>query len=225
MKYEHLGYPRSRRVVIPNGFNTCRFQRDEDARRSVREELELHEGAKLIGRFARDDPMKGLDTLLLAFGQVARHDPSVHIVLVGSKMTPARSTIMRLALVIPRQARLLLRRNDDIAPNQQSLDGDFSSRRFRRHHSVIGEAMACGVPVVVTDVGESKVVVGDPSWVVQPDDPAALAAAIQCMVALTPDQRQELGVRNRRRIIANYNINAVALQYASVWESAIQTAG
>ena len=75
--------------------------------------------------------------------------------------------------------------------------------------NVIGEAMACAVPCVVTDVGDSAIVVGDTGVVVPVSDPGALADGWQRLLALSDDQRDKLGVRARLRIQDRFSVDAL----------------
>jgi len=86
--------------------------------------------------------------------------------------------------------------------------------------NVVGEAMASGVPCVVTDVGDSAVIIGDSGLVVDAKDPSALASAL---LELLEDQEQRLsmGVRARERIQQHYSISAISEQYLEMYKSAI----
>jgi glycosyltransferase involved in cell wall biosynthesis len=82
---------------------------------------------------------------------------------------------------------------------------------------VVGEAMACGVPCVVTDVGESALIVGPTGRVVPPKDPAALAAGWAELLALNLDDRQRLGETARQRIIEHFDLSVIAKRYESLY--------
>lgn len=66
--------------------------------------------------------------------------------------------------------------------------------------------MACGIPCVVTDVGDSAQIVGDTGIVVSPKNPQALATALQQLINLSPTQRAELGLRARGRIEEDFGV-------------------
>ena len=86
---------------------------------------------------------------------------------------------------------------------------------------VVGEAMACGVPCVVTDLGDCSYLVGETGRVVRPRDPEALAAAWEEMVLLGPDGRRRLGREARRRIEREFSLRRVAAEYAALYSSPV----
>ena len=91
---------------------------------------------------------------------------------------------------------------------------------------VIGEAMACGVPCVATDVGDSARMIGETGRVVPPGDSEALAVAWEAMLAISAEDRADLGRAARRRIAENYSLATVTARYRDVYEALKQeTAG
>jgi glycosyltransferase involved in cell wall biosynthesis len=66
--------------------------------------------------------------------------------------------------------------------------------------NAVAEAMACGVPCVTTNVGDAARIVGDPSLVVRPAEPSALAAAMESVLSRpwTYDDRRGLRARIER---------------------------
>jgi glycosyltransferase involved in cell wall biosynthesis len=81
----------------------------------------------------------------------------------------------------------------------------------------LGEAMACGVPCVATDVGDSALLVADTGRIVPPRDPDALAAAWEALVAMGAAGRERLGRAARARVEARFGIGRVAARYADLW--------
>jgi glycosyltransferase involved in cell wall biosynthesis len=86
---------------------------------------------------------------------------------------------------------------------------------------VIGEAMACGVPCVATDVGDSALMVGETGRVVPPGDPVALAAAIESLLALPDAERHALGAAARERICTDYALPVIADRYQTLYSALI----
>jgi glycosyltransferase involved in cell wall biosynthesis len=83
--------------------------------------------------------------------------------------------------------------------------------------NTIGEAMACGVPCVVTDVGDSARLVADTGLSVPPRDPQGLAQAISRLISAGAAHRQELGAAARRRVESEFSLPVVARQYEKLY--------
>jgi glycosyltransferase involved in cell wall biosynthesis len=87
--------------------------------------------------------------------------------------------------------------------------------------NVIGEAMACGVPCVVTDVGDAAWILGNTGRVVPPRDPRALADAWREMIDLGPGGRLALGREARSRVIERFTVESVVARYDAVYENVL----
>src|SRR5699024_11666004 len=83
--------------------------------------------------------------------------------------------------------------------------------------NVIGEAMACGTPCVVTDAGDSAYIIGNTGIVVPPNDSNALAKGITKILNYDNDNRQKIGLQARQRIIDNFDIKNIANQYENLY--------
>jgi glycosyltransferase involved in cell wall biosynthesis len=81
---------------------------------------------------------------------------------------------------------------------------------------VLIEAMACGVPVIGTDVGEISHVIGPAGLVVPPDDPVALASSLT-KVRDTPGLAAELRDNGIARVARMFSWECIADQLQSVW--------
>ena len=77
--------------------------------------------------------------------------------------------------------------------------------------------MACAVPCVVTDVGDSALIVGDAGRVVAAKDPEALAAAINELLQASPEFREELGKKARLRVKNYYSLESVVKKYEAAF--------
>ena len=84
--------------------------------------------------------------------------------------------------------------------------------------NAIGEAMACGVPCVATDVGDCRMILAGHGEIIAPRDPPALAAALKRLVQLPPERRREIGQSARRRIAAEFSLPAVAARYRRLYQ-------
>jgi glycosyltransferase involved in cell wall biosynthesis len=223
--HERIGYRPRRWVTIPNGIDLARFRPDPDARVRLRKELGLPLSTRLIGMVARYDPMKDHATFLRASAELLRNGApdgraDVHFVLVGRGVTWENPELRALADGLGLRAHLhLLGERDDVECLLPGLDlVSLSSLFGEGWPNVVGEAMACGVPCVVTDVGDAHAIVGETGRVVPPADPEALARAWAELLACPEEQRRALGAAARERIAACFSLEQVVDQYEALWE-------
>jgi len=215
-----FGYDDARSVVIPNGFDTAEFAPRAADRARVRAELDIPADALAIGLVARVHPMKDHSTFLHAAKRLGEMHPHSIFVLVGEGTDAANQELGALIdqLGLRERVRLCGRRSD-IAAVDNALDIAASSSAWgEAFPNATAEAMACGVPCVVTDVGDAPAIVDDTGAVVPPRDPVALGNAWATLAALGAEARRTLGQRARARVIQHYAIDAGARRYADLYQ-------
>lgn len=218
-QHEAIGYRKDRRKVIPNGFDHERWRPDPEAYAAVRSELGMDQGTPLIGLIARYHPTKDHAGFLAAANLLAEREPDVHFLLAGQGVEASNR-----ALAVPasrpalRGRTHLLGERNDVPRLAAALDVAASSSRGEAFPVAIGEAMACGVPCAVTDVGDSAWLVGDAGRVVPPRDPDALAAAWRDLLRMGRERRAALGERARRRIAQRFSLAKTVRSYEDLYE-------
>lgn len=219
-----LGYDGSKFELIPNGFDLERFRPEPHARTAIRTELGIRPNTPLIGLVARLDPQKNHAGFFAAAGILHLRRPDVHFVLAGRDVqtgNPQVAQWVRAAGV--EDVTHLLGERRDVPQITAALDlATLTSSWGEAFPNVLGEAMACGVPCVTTDVGDASLIVGDTGRVVQPGDPKALAQAWEEILSLSTKERQTLGEAARARIAQHFEIGAVARRYAALYTEMIQ---
>lgn len=224
--HERLGYRPRRWAVIPNGFDLEQFAPDPGARQKLRLELGLPGDALLIGMVARYDPMKDHATFLQAARLLLRTTTEAQFVLVGLYMGHSNKELNRMieSLDVADHVHLLGERND-VPAILAALDlATLSSAYGEGFPNVVGEAMACGIPCVVTDVGDSALLVGDTGKVVPPRNPEALANAWAELIDMGPDGRRRLGEAARQRIKEHFDLNTIVKRYERCYDELVSAA-
>lgn len=209
-------------MVIPNGFDLKVFKPDPEARRAVRRELGIDEDAPVIGLVARFHPQKDHANFIEAAARFHACVPESRFVLCGESITPDNLELVGLIESSDIQGQChLLGTREDIPRVMTAFDvATCSSSHGEAFPLVIGEAMACGVPCVVTDVGDAATIVGGTGVVVPPRDAPLLTAAWgQLLLSTSREQRSRMGLEARQRIMDNYSLEEVAEQYERVYRS------
>lgn len=217
-----LGYCADKWQIIPNGFDSNMFKPSEVARRNLRSELGLPSDALLIGLIGRYHPVKDHAGFLKAASLLLQIYPDVHFVLVGQDVD---KEIAELSVWL-QDERLkysfhLLGSRSDLPNLTAALDILALSSLSEGFPNVVGEAMSCGIPCVVTDVGDSGRIVGETGRVVQPGDPEALAKAMMELIDMGKEGRENLGVMARQRVVDNFSLPSVVRHYESLYEEVL----
>jgi len=213
------GYRPRAAAVIPNGFDLQRFHPDREARAKLRRELGLGEDVPLIGVVARVDPMKDYETFLAAAAIVAARTPQLHVLVVGKD---TKTLLPGPPALDGRLHAVGIRR--DIESILPGIDVFCLPSAFGEGFpNVLGEAMACAVPCVVTDVGDAAAILGGRGRVVSPRKPEEMAAAIADLLAMQPAARRALGAHAADRIARHFDLATVAALYTKTYEELAYT--
>jgi glycosyltransferase involved in cell wall biosynthesis len=224
--HRDLGYRPPSMSVIPNGFDLERFRPDPAARAALRDQLAVAPDAPLVGLVARFDPQKDVQTFLNAVARVRRERSELKALLCGPGMDLANPILAGWVAQADadapglRDALRVLGPRTDTPGVLAALDLLVSSSAYGEGFpNVVGEAMACGVPCLVTDVGDSGLIVAGTGRCVPPREPVALAEGVLDLLRRGPDGLAALGQAARDRVAAHYAISRIAERYASLYRS------
>jgi glycosyltransferase involved in cell wall biosynthesis len=205
------GLPMAKLTVIPNGIDTARFRPDPAAGRLWRARWGVAEGEDLVGLAARLDPMKDVPTFLGAAAIMREARPGSRFVVVGGGPADYAQGLEALGRELGLTGALTWAgAQTDMPGVMNALDLCVLSSAFGEGFpNVVGEAMACQVPCLVTKVGDAAWVVGEPDLAVPPRQPEELALAALAVLAQTPEQRAALGQRLRARVADNFSLEGM----------------
>jgi glycosyltransferase involved in cell wall biosynthesis len=217
-QHEAFGFSESRAKVIPNGFDLERLRPEPETGAVVRQEIGFPADATVVGHVARFHPMKDHASFLRAAVKVARANPSARFLLVGRDVSPTNPPLA--GIVPPDLSGQFVFTGERSDPHRlmQAMDVlAVSSAWGEAFPNVLGEAMACGVPCVTTDVGDSADIVGNTGIVVPPSNSQALSDGLRAMLAKSAVERTALGRSARRKIAERYALGRVVDQYTELY--------
>lgn len=218
--HARIGYKASRIRVVPNGFDVGLFSPSKQNRDMLRTRLGLSDCDIVVGIVGRYHPVKDHAGFIKACKTIADANPNVRFLMCGNGLTWQNEEIVRQLKELGVEPRfLLIGQTDDMVSVYNALDIlVLSSSSGEAFPNVIGEAMACAKPCVVTDVGDSAVIVGDTGRVVPPGDPEALARQVIDLIAIGDKHREHAGLMARQRIIARYEIAEIVDIYLTAYD-------
>jgi glycosyltransferase involved in cell wall biosynthesis len=204
------GLPADCVAVIMNGIDADAMRNDADAGRAMRVAWGLSDKHFIIGCAARLDPMKDHANLLQAAASFARENSDARFVCVGDGPAGYRLRLTTLAESLGLADQVVwVREVRDMKAAYNAFDiATLSSAFGEGFPNMVGEAMACGVPVAATDVGDVRLITGELGEVVPPKNPDLLCAAWR---RLRQRVAQDPGLRNnaRERIVTNYSLETM----------------
>lgn len=201
-----LGYQPRRWALVHNGIELDRFAPDPQRRIAIREMLGVAADVPLLACIARNDAMKDYPTFLAMLDLL----PGVYAFAagIGTESLPEHPRLLRLG------------RRGDVPDLLCAADLLVSASAFGEGFSnAIGEAMAAGVPVVATDVGDARLIVGETGRITPPGAPDQLAAAVRELLAEPAAARSQRRAAARARISAHFSLPQAQEVFLRLYQS------
>jgi glycosyltransferase involved in cell wall biosynthesis len=220
-QHEAIGFAPARRRILPNGVDTDEFRPDPGARARLAALCGAPPGRLLVGHVARDHPMKDAPALVRAIARLAADGREAHAVFVGAGH--GDGSALREARRLGIEGRVsCFEARSDIAALTPGLDVFVLCSAWGEAFSLAaGEALSSGVPVAATDVGDTRLLVGEAGVVTPPRDPEALAAALARLDDLGPEGRRAMGLAGRRRVLGEFSLRGYARRTADLYDEAL----
>lgn len=217
-----IGYAR-KFVVIPNGLDLSTFFPDDEVKERIQRDLGIPRGVSVIGHVGRFHAQKDYPTLLAAWAKLQDSKSNIRLVMCGEGIDLGNSPLSDLvARAGASNTVIALGERNDVPELMRAMDILVISSIGEAFPNVVVEAMASGVPCVVTDVGDAAEIVGDTGWVVRPQDPDALADAMLAALEEPTDVHTSRRNAARKRIELNYDLTRMVAGYEKVWTNVVE---
>jgi glycosyltransferase involved in cell wall biosynthesis len=216
------GYDASRMVVIPNGFDFSNLTATDEQRMTLRSNCNFSDDDLVVGCLGRFHPDKGQQNFVKAVAIVAQNNTKVKFLMVGKDCDINNPTLINWINEHKLQDNfVLLGERDDVPVCLITMDIFCMPSRTEAFPLCLGEAMAMGLPCVATDVGDTAVLAGDTAILVPAEDELALARGLLEVIALSKEQRHEMGKRSKQRVLAEFSIEKFCERYTAVYQEII----
>lgn len=201
----------NRVFFIPNGVHVDKYAEPVD-QELLRHEFGLPKDTRVLGTIGRLTEQKGIDVLLYALSHLHTQEVSLIIVGRGEQETKLRALAARLNL---ESCVHFVGYRLDVPKLLGAFDLYIHPARFEGMPNAVLEAMAAARPVIASSVDGIRelIVDGMHGWLVGPDDPVALAKAIEAALR-NPQEAERRGAAAQQRVIDRFSVNAMV----SAWE-------
>jgi glycosyltransferase involved in cell wall biosynthesis len=216
-------YRHKRPVVIPNPIVQTRI--DKDSLAQADKELDaVVDGRRMILFLSRIHPKKGIELLIPAFAKLYPDHPATVLVIAGDGTPALTSRLKDLARSLLPGNAVYFASFVRESRKQALLDRAdvFVLPSYSENFGVAAvEAMACGVPVVVTDqVGIHPAIAAHEAGCVVSCQVNEIARTIDKLLR-NPTLRSEMGQRGRQLVAMEYSADAVAGKLLTLYSSVL----
>ncbi len=206
--------PAARVSLVPNGIDVDRL-RSAAISGAFRRELSIPADVPVVAYVGRNARVKNIPRLLGVVRSLLKASPDVRMVLAGEGLDPSLvagtdlAAAPRLSCVGPRRDIPSLLRDTTVLVLTSDNEG---------MPNVVLEALAFGVPVVATDVGDLANMLPQSCGALVPPDPEQLASAILRVIADAPAYRHATE-GHAASMGATYSSRAMANRTVDVWRA------
>ena len=214
--------PPGRAVVVSNGIDLSRYEAAPPD--DLRSQMAVPPGAMVLSCVARLSEQKGIDVLLRAAARLGCDVGEWRMWLIGDG--PERAALETRADELGLASRVcFLGYRDDVADLLMASDIFVLASRYEAMPMAVVEAMAAGLPCVVTDVGENPRLVqhGVTGLVVKPEDADGLATALGALLT-DPARCRAMGDVARRRA-SEFSVERMVRQTEQVYAAVLARRG
>ena len=200
-------------TVIPNGIDIYTF---------LPSKIKKPFACKIVTTASADIPLKGLRHLILALPRIIRKYPDTSLTVIGK--SPKKSRLNKLIDDLQLEDKITFRSGvseEEIVKTYHESDVAVIPSLYEGFGFGAGEAMACGIPLISTDSGGLKQVIGDSALKIQS---GSVKEIEEGLLTLFEDEgmRIKLALRGRRRMEEKFDWNIAAKSYTDLFSKVIK---
>jgi len=223
--YAAIGYPASPMMVIYNGFNGAVPSPTLDQRLAFRSQLGFGDKHIVIASLGRFTPAKHHANFIRAAALVGKRLPHVLFLIVGRGIDTTNASLKcQLDATGFSERFVLLGERSDVLNCYAAMDIFCLHSKTEGFPNVVGEAMAMGLPCVVTDVGDAATLVATTGRVVASSNAIELADALEQIATLSTNVGHAMGLAASCRRALSYSIKHAATEFEARYRNLLPSA-
>ena len=219
--HKKSGYTPKRETVVDNGIDLTKYHKCLSISSVLRKELGIGEDYKIILSVTKNHPIKDIPTFLKAFSIIKRIRNDVKAVMCGNGVTGDDHIIRRLCLEYNISIGVdifFLGFRDDVEILMNGADVFVLHSAGEAFPNTLIQAMACGLPIVTTNVGDAKTIVGNLEFVVDPGDYVDMSKKINELLDMDYKEINDMTRIARTRVEEKYDIRRIVAMYEELYD-------
>lgn len=210
-------FSRPNSQAVTNGIDTELFKFNSDSRLILRDHFQISPQSCVLMAVGRFNEAKDYPNLIHTFALLKQQNQNICLYIVGDG--ELRSEIENLIATLGLQENIILLGVRSDLPDLLSMADIFVlSSAWEGFGLVVAEAMSCERVVVATHCGGVEEVLHDDTWLVQPKNTPQLAEKLQQALDLNGIQKQNIGEKNRKRVVQYYSVDGMVRQWLKIYE-------
>ena len=203
--HQKLGYNPRTSFIINNGIDTTKFHSSPILRENFRQELGLDMEASIIGMVARYSPIKGHEIFLRMARELLALNNDIRLVMVGTNVVEENNELFEMVDELGlREVCILLGEQLELEKIMNGLDVLVCPSISESFGLVAVEALACGVPVVCSNIEVLESIVGE-QFTAPVGDYRRLAEKVYCLITAGEVHRRSIGSDGRARMVRDHS--------------------
>lgn len=211
--HQEFGYSNSKSLVIFNGFDIDKFKYNLRARQQYRQDFQILDSDVVIGSVGRFSKSKDHETFIKSIILATQSNPNIKGLLIGRDINLDSFQITEEQ----KKKFIVIGQREDVANIYSCMDIFCLHSLSEGFPNVLGEAMSAGIPCVVTRAGDSEYILNQVEYTSNVRDVDSLSRSLVSLANLSPEERRQIGLKNRERIKENFEINVIVERYLSLY--------
>lgn len=213
-----IGFAAKKMLVIPNGYDFSDFSFNGADRELVRQRVGFKPSDIVIGIVGRFDALKDFQNFIAAAKFASLECPEARFLMVGRGLDPGNLVLREWIAAEGLDEKFsLIGEQAHIPSYLAAMDIFCLSSKQEAFPNVVVEAMAIGLPCVVTNAGDAAAIVGEWGWVIPVKNSIALGRGLVQACRLPVSERVLVGEKGAQQVRARYDMNTIRRQYESVY--------
>ena len=212
--HEEFGYCKDNSGVMENGLSFDEYSGNNPT--DLRKQYNIKPHVPIIASVARYHPIKDHACFLKVLGLLKKRNISFFAIMCGDGITEDNKDLLSGCLnnnLIPNNDLVFLGRRDDVNGLLSESDFYILHSASEAFPNALIQAMACKCVCVATNVGDSKIILGSDSFIVDVGDFEHISSIIESTLSLGPNKIKIIEESNRKRVLENYDIKKVVGKY------------